>query len=249
MGERGLNVVLIARQQAKLDEVAVSIRNATRVETRVARVDLSRPDAIETIIGVTSDLDVGMLIYTAGADPNYEPFLIQPVENALMMIERNCTTPTRMCHRFVRPMVERGKGGVILVSSGAGLVGFPNVVAYCGSKAFDIMMAEALWAEVRGQGVDVLALVLGFTDTPAQRRVMARHGLLAEDDYTTPIPGALTPEQVVAEALEQLPRGPTWITNPDLRQLAAGMSWLDRQAAVRSMINMAGGVMEEPAPA
>ena len=59
-------------------------------------------------------------------------------------------------------------------------MGFPNVVAYCGSKAFDIMMAEALWAEVRGQGVDVLSLVLGFTDTPAQRRVMVRHGLLAK---------------------------------------------------------------------
>ena len=49
-----------------------------------------------------------MLIYTAGADPNYEPLLMHPVENALMMIERNYTTPTRMCRRFVWPMEEPG---------------------------------------------------------------------------------------------------------------------------------------------
>ena len=63
----------------------------------------------------------------------------------------------------------RGPGGIVLVSSGAGLVGAPNMVAYGATKAFDMVMAEALWAELHDQGVDVLGLVLGVTDTPALR--------------------------------------------------------------------------------
>ena len=64
-------------------------------------------------------------------------------------------------------MVARGRGGIVLVSSGGGLVGAPNMVAYGATKAFDMVMAEALWAELHEQGVDVLGLVLG---RPTPRR-------------------------------------------------------------------------------
>jgi uncharacterized protein len=245
LGRRGVNVVLIARTEALLEEVAASIREASGVEARVAAIDLAQPDAIDKVRSATDGLEVGLLMYNAGADPNYEPFLAQPVENALWMIERNCVMPTRMCHHFAQPMVARGRGGIILVSSGAGLVGFPNVVSYCGTKAFDIIMGEALWSELRDHGVDVLSLVLGFTDTPAQRRVMVRHGLLEEGDVTTPIQGASTPEEVVAEALEHLSQGPTWITNPQLRELAADIATKTRADAVQTMIDMSTTVMEE----
>ena len=59
--------------------------------------------------------------------------------------------------------------------------------------------AEALWAELHRTGVDVLGLVLGFTDTPSQRRLMAERGVLADADDNIAIPGASTPEEVVAE--------------------------------------------------
>jgi uncharacterized protein len=245
LGRRGINVVLIARTEALLEEVASSIRAESGADARVAPLDLASPDGWDGVLAVTDGLEVGMLMYNAGADPNYEPFLAQPVENALWMIERNCVMPTRMCHHFAQPMVDRGKGGIILVSSGAGLVGFPNVVSYCGTKAFDIIMGEALWSELRGHGVDVLSLVLGFTDTPAQRRVMVRHGLLEEGDTTTPIQGASTPAEVVAEAIEHLPHGPTWITNPHLRELAADIATKSRADAVQTMIDMSTTVMEE----
>ena len=110
----------------------------------------------------------------------------------------------QLCHHLAQPMVERGRGGIILVSSGAALVGARRMVAYSASKAFDLVLGEALWAELHDKGVDVLSLVLGVTDTPALRRLLAEKGNLASADDDAPIPGAATPEEVVVEAFENL---------------------------------------------
>jgi uncharacterized protein len=64
-------------------------------------------------------------------------------------------------------VVARGRGGVVLIGSGAGFVGGANVVAHGRSKAFNMVFAEALWCELKPSGVDVLGLILGETDTPA----------------------------------------------------------------------------------
>jgi short-subunit dehydrogenase len=248
MGGRGVNVVLLARRQAVLDEVAAEIRAASGVETRVGAIDLSAADAMDRIADLTAGLEVGMIMYNAGADPTYEPFLAQPVDNALMIIHRNCVTPTQMCHHFAQPMVDRGRGGIILVSSGAAFAGFPNVVAYSASKAFDMVLGEALWSEIHRTGVDVLSLVLGYTDTPAQRRLMVERGALPADD-TAPIPGAASPEDVVDEALANLTNGPTWIPSEDLRQVAAGIYAISRGDAVRMMTRMSGAMDSESEPA
>ncbi len=76
----------------------------------------------------------------------------------------------QLCHHFARPMVERGNGGIVIFGLGTGLAGGPTV-AYGASKAFDMVFAEALWAELHDEGVDVLGLILGKTDTPALRRL------------------------------------------------------------------------------
>ena len=119
------------------------------------------------------------------------------------------------------------------------------MVAYCASKAFDTVMAEALWAELHGEGVDVLALVLGVTDTPgaAQAARPPRPASPAPDD-ATPIPGAATADEVVADALANLTNGPTWFVGEPLREGARQLSALPRSEAVRMMIQMSsGGVM------
>ena len=76
-------------------------------------------------------------------------------------------------------MVERGSGGIVIFGSGAGLVGGPNMVAYGASKAFDMVFAEALWAELHDKGVDVLGLILGKTDTPALRELEHSRGQIS----------------------------------------------------------------------
>src|SRR5262249_50256184 len=133
---------------------------------------LTHTDAIDTIVTATHDIDVGLLAYCAGADPNYETFLAQPVDDAVAMVQRNCVAPLQLCHHFGAAMAARGRGGIVLVGSGAGLVGGPNVATYAATKAFDMVLAESLWAELHDRGVDVLGLVLGVTDTPALRRLL-----------------------------------------------------------------------------
>jgi short-subunit dehydrogenase len=244
MAERGLDVVLLARRPALLDEVAAAIRADTGVATRAVAIDLASPDAMSRILEATDGLEIGMLMYCAGADPSYAPFLDQPVDAALSMVQRNCIVPLQVCHHFAGPMKARGRGGIVVLSSGAALVGSRHMVAYGASKAFDLVMTESLWAELHEDGVDVLALVLGLTDTPALRRLLAARGSLASEDDPTPIPGASSADEVVAEAIENLANGPTCFVGEMLRQGAAHLGTLPRNDAVRLMIAAGGGVMD-----
>jgi uncharacterized protein len=242
VAREGVNVVLLARRQDVLDEVAAAIRAESDVETRAVAVDLATASAMTTVADATSDLEVGLLTYCAGADPNYQPFLANPVEVATAMVRRNCTVLVEMCHHFAGPMAARGRGGIIVLSSGAAFVGAPNMVIYGGSKAFDVVFTEALWAELHPQGVDVLSLVLGETDTPALRRLRAERGFV--DDPDAPLPGAATVDQVVADALEHLPLGPSWMVGEQLRAGLQMLGGMPRNDAVGLMMRAASATMD-----
>ena len=109
----------------------------------------------------------------------------------------------RLTHHFGQAMRARGRGGVMLVGSGACYGGLNGISVYAGAKAFVMCLAEGLWAELRHHGVDVLNLILGRTDTPAHRRLMERNG--------QPIPeGMAKPADVARIGLEQLPHGPIY---------------------------------------
>jgi short-subunit dehydrogenase len=249
VAERGVNVVLLSRRQNVLDDVAASIRARSEVEVRLVAVDLATDDAMEQVREATNDLDVGLIMYCAGADPNYTYFLDQSTEVAKAMIHRNCVVPMEMCHHFVPPMRERGKGGVIIVGSGGGLVGAPYMVTYGATKAFDMVFAESLWAEVHGDGVDVLGLILALTDTPATRRLMVRRGKLASLEDPAPLEGAVSAEDTAAEALEQLPNGPTWFVGDMLREGAQQLGLVSRSDAVKLMVEMGDATMgADPTP-
>ena len=98
-------------------------------------------------------------------------------------------------------MRERGRGGILLVGSGACYGGASFMAVYSGSKAFDLCFGEGLWAELKPHGVDVLSLILGRTDTPALRQTLAAKGL--------PVPpGLASPEEVAEQGLARLAQGP-----------------------------------------
>lgn len=241
----GLDVVLLARRQAVLDEVADAITTETGAEARTVAVDLARPDAAAVVAEATADLDVGLLMYNAGADPNYRPFLDVSLDTALGMVHRNCVVPTELCHHFAPAMVERGRGGIVLVTSGAAIAGAPNMAVYGATKAYDVLFAEALWAELHGSGVDVLSLWLGETDTPALRRLRAERGLV--DDPDRPLPGVNTVEQVVADAIEHLPRGPSWMADAVLRDSAPLLAGMSRAELVAMMVQASASTMGDDA--
>ncbi|OBG96634.1 short-chain dehydrogenase [Mycobacterium sp. E3251] len=241
LAERGINVVLIARRQALLDEVAAEIERETAASTRALAIDLAEPGAAAAIAAATSDLEVGLLVYCAGADPNFEPFLANPVEAAEAMVQRNCMVPMQLCHHFAAPMVERGRGGIVLFGSGAGLAGGANMVAYGASKAFDMVFAEALWAELHDKGVDVLGLILGKTDTPALRQLEHSRGQIGSLDEVPP--GAADVADVIAEAFENLGNGPTLMVGDMMRAAEQMLASLTRNQAVALFAQAAAAAM------
>ncbi|MCV7199165.1 SDR family NAD(P)-dependent oxidoreductase [Mycobacterium angelicum] len=133
----------LARRQTALDRVAAEINSQTGARTRTLAIDLAEPGASAAIIAATADLEVGFLVYCAGGDPNYQPFLAGPIATAEAMVQRNCMVPMQLCHHFAPAMAQRGSGGIVLFGSGAGLAGGPNIAAYGASKAFDMVFAEA----------------------------------------------------------------------------------------------------------
>ena len=241
LAERGVNVVLLARRQAVLDQVAAEISSRTSVKTRTLAVDLAEPGAATAIAAATSELEIGFLVYCAGADPNFKPFLTNPIEAAETMVQRNCMVPMQLCHHFAPVMVKRGSGGIVIFGSGAGLAGGPNMVAYGASKAFDMVFAEALWAELHDKGVDVLGLILGKTDTPALRQLEHSRGQIDSPDDMPP--GAAAVEDVIAEAFDNLTNGPTWMVGEDMRAALLMMASLSRNQIVELFTQAAAAAM------
>jgi short-subunit dehydrogenase len=242
IAERGVNVVLLARRGNVLDEVAGRINKRTNAQTRVLGIDLTDAGATAEIVEATRDLEIGFLVYCAGADPNFQPFLANPIETAEAMVQRNCVVPMQLCHHFAATMVERGRGGIVIFGSGAGFAGAPNMVAYAASKAFDMVFAEALWTELHDKGIDVLGLILGKTDTPALRRLEQELGsTIAEDE---PLPGADAVEDVIAEAFDNLENGPTWIVGEQMRGAAQMMGSISRNDAVRFIMQASAAAMK-----
>jgi short-subunit dehydrogenase len=132
-------------------------------------------------------------------------------------------------------MVTRGRGALVLVTSGAAWAGGATLATYGATKAFELILAESLWAEWRGSGVHVLGLVLGRTDTPSLRRVMDAKG----EPYGT----LADPDDVAAEALDHLADGPTWIYGSDNPTGGSPFGALGRREAVLIMSGSSEGTV------
>jgi uncharacterized protein len=223
LAEQGLNCVLVSRRQAVLDDLAATLEREHQIETRTIALDLSQSDAAQSLFDQTSDLEIGLYVSNAGADPHAQYFLDAPLDDWLALLQRNTTTVIEACHRFAAPMRERGRGGLLIMASGAGLGGGSRLAIYSASKAFEICFAESLWSELRPHGVDVTCLLAPGTDTPALRRLLDRTGAKPEGLYAS--------KDVAATGLRELGRGPTYIFpyGPVSEEMAAAASLERRQ--------------------
>jgi short-subunit dehydrogenase len=168
IAERGINVVLVARRRNRLEELASTIEDMYRVEARVAPADLTARDVVEVLQPAIADIEIGLLINCAGVGSS-GPFLDMDPSVQESMINLNCRSPMLLTHEIVQGMRERGRGGVIFVSSVNGFCAARGMTNYNATKAYDLLFAEGLAAELRPYGVDVQALCPGGTITEFQQ--------------------------------------------------------------------------------
>jgi uncharacterized protein len=226
LAERGLNLVLLARKPEALEETAAAVRAAHGVEVRTLALDLTREDMVEAIRTVTDDIEVGTLIYNAGAASGPVPLIDQPREAAMSNIRLNVVGQTLLAQHFGRGMAERGRGAIVLLGSLGAIAGGKNLAVYCGVKAFTQTFAEALWAEMRPHGVDALALMIGRTRTPALERTPLHEN--------TGVPAA-EPADIAAYALANLGAGPVLVP-PEHQASFEAMRAMPRRKAVEIMV-------------
>ena len=227
----GINLVLAARKPGPLHETAAAVREHG-VEVHALELDLLEPDALDRIREVTDGLEVGLLVFNAGANSYGHEFVSAEMDRVRQVIDLNITAQLALCRHFGAEMKTRGRGGILLVGSLAGYLGQADMSIYSAAKAFSRVFAEGLWLELREHGVDVLELVLGVTRTPA----MDRAGL----DFDLPGLRVAEPTDVAAEGLAHLQDGPVRIaggnadtaatrSGPDRAALAAGSAEASRR--------------------
>jgi len=166
LAKDGYDLVLVARSEAKLRDVAQSLSGQYNVEATPVALDLARPDSAGELARVVPRCDV--LINNAGfaGHGRFDRIEESSVSEEL---ELDVVTLTRLTRKYLPAMIERGSGRILNVASTAGFLPGPFMAVYYASKAYVISFSQAVAEELRGTGVTVTcfcpgAIATGFAD-------------------------------------------------------------------------------------
>jgi len=203
LAQRGYDLLLVARREDRLREVASELSETHPIEVRTHAADLSIPSAPAELAGIARDqeLQIHYLVNSAGSAG---PDLLEERDWDIhaRFLELMMTSVAQMCHSFVPPMLERGFGRVINVASVAGRITRAAGCNYGPSKAYVIALSEELALRLRGTGVNVSALCPGFVHTDFHET-----GGLMEMKRRTPGWVWYDAETVVREGITAVERG------------------------------------------
>jgi short-subunit dehydrogenase len=166
LASRGMHLVLVARREKLLQQLAEELHRLHGTRCHVIAMDLSRPEAPARLLAQLEELGLTVELLVNNAGFGYRGAIENTdLDRILEMIRLNISALTELSLRVLPGMMQRGHGGVINVASVAGFqpVGFMG--AYAASKAYVLHFSEALWGEAREKGVTVTALCPGPTRT------------------------------------------------------------------------------------
>ena len=242
---RGVNVVLVARRGDLLEQRSAEIRDRHGVETRALTVDLATPDAAMRVLTGVADLEIGLMVYNAAAEPRGF-FLELPLDEHLTNIDVNIVVPTALVHTLAQPMVERGHGGIVLVGSLGQFQGGKVFSSYFAAKAYEWILAEGLWAELAESGVDAFCYAVGATATENYRgQLPDKH--VPEELGAEHLRNPADPDAVGRRMLDLLGRGPTEFANSD-EATGFGADAAARRTAVERMSAITETIWHERSP-
>jgi short-subunit dehydrogenase len=199
-----MDLVLIARNRKDLKDLATSLIDRYKIQVSCISCDLSDANAANQIKSAVQDMEISLLVYNAALS-YIGPFEKNSLEHHNQIARANMITPMNLVQIFGEPMLKNGRGALILMASLAGFQGSGFLAAYASTKAFNRVLAESLWYEWKGRGVDVMACCAGATSSPNFIESNAEPmGFLA--------PRVLAPEEVVEECFRNLGKRPSIIT-------------------------------------
>jgi uncharacterized protein len=195
LAARGNDLILVARRKDRLEQLAEQLPTAAHViECDLGSEAAKLPGKVAKL-----GVEVDMLVNNAGFGLRGHFTDLDP-EREAEIVRVNCEAVIVLTHAFVPAMIERGRGGVITVASTAGMQPLPYETTYAASKAFAISFMEALSMELRGSGVRTLVVNPGPVKTEWQ-------AVAGYDENTRIMPGMITADQCVADALRAYDRG------------------------------------------
>ncbi len=226
LASRQTNLVLVARSEAKLQQIAQQLQYKYKVQVDIVVQDLAKPAAAKAVFEAVTQkgLIIDLLINNAGFGKHGD-FVEIGADEQVNMIQLNILALVELTSQFLPQMRLRRSGGIINMSSVAGFQTMPYFAVYAATKAFILSFSEALWAENHSYGVRVLAVCPGPTDTNffpeaefpplltniatanfTTTEVVVREALQAsEKNQSTVVPGIVT-NQLLANLPRFLPR-------------------------------------------
>ncbi len=163
---RGFNLALVDIAGDELAARAEQLQTKYLVKVRPVALDLGREDFLGALLAQTADIAVGLLVCNHMWTPKDTPTIMEmDLATHMAMLNINARAYTALIHSYGGQMVERAQGGIVIVTSGAGLQTAPYTGAYSANKAYQRALGEALWYELQGSGVDVLVAAPGLMDT------------------------------------------------------------------------------------
>lgn len=189
-----INVILCSRSEDKLHTLASRLKKNYGIAVKVIAIDLSEAESIDVLIQQTQGLSISLFVASAGFGTSGK-FLQSSIHEEVNMLRLNCEAVLRLSHYFLQHMVQRKKGGIILLSSIVAFQGVPYAAHYAATKAYVQSLAEGIQAEIKGLGVDVLAAIPGPVESGFGQRANMQMGT------------ALHPDEVAESILKALGKG------------------------------------------
>lgn len=173
LAANGVDLALAARRADLLDRLGKELAERHGIDYRPIPIDLAEPAAPAALADATADLDVGLLVSNAG-DMLLGELTDHAPEALLREVQLNAAAHLALTRYFAPRLVRRASGGILLVSSMAGLQGVPHIANYAATKAYILALGEGVHRELAPHGVHVTVLIPGATDTPMVDRFGAK---------------------------------------------------------------------------
>jgi uncharacterized protein len=204
LARRGMHLVLTARRAERLEALAAELGDRHGIRTAVIPHDLGVSGAAAALWEAAADgREIHLLVNNAGMGAE-GPFHEVDRGRQAALVQLNVMALMELAHLALPGMRRRGEGGILNVSSAAAFQPMPTVATYAASKAFVLLLSEALWAENRGAGVRVTALCAGRSPTEFQERA-------GTSTVTRRTPGAMEPPEIIEAALRGLEKGRSYV--------------------------------------